>query len=601
MPAAPQPLMTRIVTVEDLFLLGAFVPAAVQRDYQWRSPQCRTLLADLDRTFLSSSLAVRDAADVIETATQTPEDEGERLDPELSSSAAAAATATLDHYMLGAIVVTPADAGKQAVYDGLQRLTTLTVMMAVLRDLTTDAELRDRLDALIRHPVSGLYRVTLAGKDVTLARQIQPRGESIKIRRGAVPSDMGKRIRIAAQVFREQIKPWDSARRSAFTRFLLERVHVDIQEARDTRLARQMFVTTNMRGKSLNRVDLLKGQLVDIADNDATATAVVAHWNGARNAMGDDFEALLVAVDFLERQAPQGDDCLNALADFVLEKRGPKGIEAWVQRLTMFAGDLLELNALMQVPPTDAFTSNIWRLQLFRWDNWRPLALLWFADYRRAKKQGGPGAAKKIEAAHRRFSALHKRCMGITLCSFSAADRERIFGRAIAQASRGDNPLSSTGALAFNQLQIHRIAETLRVPITDQETRSSLIRWFESLQHGDIVPTSVREVTVEHILPRRPSAGSDWIAAFPDVDARYLACNTLGNLAALDRVRNERLKNAEFAEKLKVFTDAAPDFASLSDIQQHSVWSAQAIAARTERMASQIEAALDLPEAYVKT
>ncbi len=598
MSSAAQPLISRIVSIEDLFLAGAFVPAAVQRDYQWRSQQCKMLLTDLDRTFSSSSFAAPTGTGTLAPA--APETEGDRIDPELSTEGTVTEAGRLDHYMLGSIVVTPAENGKHPVYDGLQRLTTLTVLMAVLRDLTTDSAIRERLDGLIRANTAGTFRVTLSGKDVTLVRQIQPRGEAIKIRRGTAPSDMGRRIRIAAQVFREQIKPWDAARRDAFTRFLLSQVHVDLQEAQDVRLARQMFVTTNMRGKSLNRVDLLKGQLVDITDNEATATAVVAHWNGARNVMGDEFERLLVAVDFIERQASQSDDCLNALADFVSEKRGPDGIEAWVQRLTMFAGDLLELNQLMQTPPVDEFSSNVWRLQLFRWDHWRPLALLWFADYRRAKKQGGPGAAKKIEAAHRRFAALHKRCVGITLCGFSAADRERIFGRAIGQVSRGDNPLSSTGALAFNQLQIARIAEALRVPITDQEVRSTLIRWFEAMQHTPFVPHYVREATVEHVLPRRPAAGSDWIANFPDVDARYLACNTLGNLAALDRVRNEKLKNAEFVGKVAVFQSAASEFATLRDIGGDQLWTAAAIAARTARLAVDIETALDLPAAYVK-
>jgi Protein of unknown function (DUF1524) len=190
--------------------------------------------------------------------------------------------------------------------------------------------------------------------------------------------------------------------------------------------------------------------------------------------------------------------------------------------------------------------------------------------------------------------------MGITLCGFSASDRERIFGRAIAQASRGDNPLSSTGALAFNQLQINRIAETLRVPLTDQEMRSTLIRWFETMQHTPVVPEYLGQATVEHILPRRPSAGSDWLLAFPDVEERYLACNTLGNLAALDRVRNEKLKNAEFKAKVVVFEEASAEFVTLSAISGDQPWTSAAISDRTARLAGEIEAALDLPTAFVK-
>jgi Protein of unknown function DUF262/Protein of unknown function (DUF1524) len=596
------PLSTHVLTVEALFRLGIYAPAAVQRDYQWRSPQVRALLNDLDRTFSASSLVDRPPDD--EPAAHATEAEPDRIDTDLgaalNSDAPGDAPAKLDHYMLGAIVVTPAVGGQRQVYDGLQRLTTLTILMAVLRDLCDASELQERLDGLIRFD-ERQFRVVLAGRDSTLARQIQPRGEAIKARRTEAPSDMAGRIRVAAQVFRESIKPWSASRRLAFTHFLLERVFIDLVEARDPRLARQIFVTTNMRGKNLNRVDLLKGQLVDIADNEATATAIVAHWNGARNASGDQFERLLVAVDFIERQSPQGDDCLNALAEYVKEKRGPAGIEAWIQRLTMFAGDLLELDDHMQRPPTDVFTANIWRLQLFRWDQWRPLALLWLADYRRAKKQGGPGAKQKIEAAERRFAALHKRCMGISLCGFSAADRERIFARAISQTSRGINPLSSSGALAFPQVQINRIAETLRLPLTDKDVRSMLIRWAESVSYEAEIPMFVREATVEHILPRRIAVTSDWAKTFPDVDERYLACNALGNLSGLDKSRNEKLKNADFTDKARVFAEAQKDYHTLRDVRLNEPWTAVSIAERTRQFAAHIESALDLPAAYSNT
>ena len=135
----------------------------------------------------------------------------------------------------------------------------------------------------------------------------------------------------------------------------------------------------------------------------------------------------------------------------------------------------------------------------------------------------------------------------MTLAGFSAADRERIFARAIQQASRGQNPLASNGALAFSEVQIARIEEALRTPITDKDVRLSLGALAREHALRGVVRRHVREATVEHILPRRPAPGSDWIAAFPDAEARYMACNAFGNLAALDKARNERLRNADFA------------------------------------------------------
>lgn len=595
------PLASRVVSIAELFALGAYGPAAVQRDYQWRAEECRTLLADLDRVFSASSFAVRDDGDEDEDgAAETRETEEAPVDDELRVADIPAHPMQLDDYMLGSIVVTPPENGLRLVYDGLQRMTTLTVLAAVLRDLTEDEALSDTLDRLIRLDEKA-FRLTLAGKDTTLARQVQPRGESIRPRRGDPQSDMGGRIRIAAGVFREGLKPWTAVRRDAFARFLLDRVRLILVEAFDPRLARQIFVTTNMRGKNLNRVDLLKGQLVDIAADEETARQVVAHWNGARNASGDHFEELLVSVDFIERRQPQGDDCLNELAEHIQEKRGSDGIEGWLQKLTHHAGAWRELTAFLENPPTDEFAGDIWRLQLFKWDNWKPLALLWLSDYRRAVRQGGPGAPQKIAAAQRRFAALHRRCLAITLAGFSNSDRERIFGRAISQVNRDLNPLASSGALAFNPQQLARIAETLRVPMMDKDLRVSLIRWLETMHMTPGQEFRISDMTVEHILPRRPPEGSHWVTDFPEPDERFLACHALGNLAALDKVRNERVSNNSFADKKAIYETAVEEFVTLRDVVGVAAWSSAAIQERTERMAGEVMRQLDLPPPFAGT
>ena len=255
---------------------------------------------------------------------------------------------------------------------------------------------------------------------------------------------------------------------------------------------------------------------------------------------------------------------------------------------------------MLATPPTDAFASDIWRLQLFKWHNWRPLALLWYSDYRRALRQGGPGAAQKMAAAQRRFAALHRRCMAISLAGFSHVDREKIFGRAISQVNRDINPLSSAGALAFNPQQTARIRETLRVPMMDKDIRVMLVRWLESMAHADVVPIFVRDTTVEHVLPRRPGDGTQWTVDFRDPEARFLSCHALGNLAGIDKQRNEILKNAEFALKQPIYVAAAAEYATLIDVAAAGQWTQIEIESRTERLAVDIERHLDLPPPFTR-
>src|SRR5690606_29125499 len=107
----------------------------------------------------------------------------------------------------------------------------------------------------------------------------------------------------------------------------------------------------------------------------------------------------------------------------------------------------------------------------------------------------------------------------------------------------------SSGALAFNPQQLARIKETLRLPLMDKDLRICLIRWLETMHMAPGQEFRISDMTVEHVLPRRPPEGSHWIADFPEPEERFLACHALGNLAALDKGRNERVSNNSFMEK----------------------------------------------------
>jgi hypothetical protein len=452
--------------------------------------------------------------------------------------------------------------------------------------------LKARLDRLIRTETRA-FRVRLSGRDQILADQVQPLGAATRERRGKPKTDMGARIRIARDVFLDGLRPWSHERRVAFATFLLEHVLIDVQEVRDERLARQMFITGNLRGKRLDRIDLLKGQLTDIAADDAAANRVVTAWNAARQQAGDRFEGLLISLDLIERQQPQSEDCLNELAEYVAANYGPAGIETWLERLSGFVTDDAALEAALKTPANDVLSADLWRLQLFRWTEWRPLALLWLADARRQRGDAAKNAQRR-SATLQRFNRLHRVCMGVTLAGFSPADREKIFIRAVGQVINGMSPFAANGALSFKVQQIEKIAETLRTPITDREIRTTLIRWFESLAHIEAVPLHVRDASVEHILPQRVADVPQWIVAFPDRQQRFLHCNALGNLAAIDKGRNMKLRNLWYPKKVPIYASAAKDFVTLRDLSADIEWSPAVIQERTERLAAAVEAGLGL-------
>jgi hypothetical protein len=176
------PVISHTSTVADLFSSRTFIAASVQRDYQWNTPECETLLSDLVRAWSSHLPAAE--ADLSDLA------QDESIDADLGLLPSASVQPPLPDYYLGAVVTRLTADGATEIYDGLQRITTLTILMAVLRDAVTHEDLKQSIDNLI-NTAPGKPRVMLHARDATLFKEIQKWGEAGKVRRSAATSARG--------------------------------------------------------------------------------------------------------------------------------------------------------------------------------------------------------------------------------------------------------------------------------------------------------------------------------------------------------------------------------------------------------------------------
>lgn len=568
------PIISHTSTVEDLFSSRTFVAASVQRDYQWNAPECETLLADLVRAWNTQ-------APPVELDTSEAADDA-AIDADLGLLPTSANQKPLPDYYLGAVVTRTAPDGATEIYDGLQRITSLTILMAVLRDCIDNVHQRQRLNSLINLSPDK-PRVMLPTRDWTLFKEIQRWGEAGKVRRSPPFSDFQTRVRDAARTFRAAVNGWSEEERVSFIDFLLHRVAIVIVHASVGKLARQIFVTTNLRGLPLNQADLFKGQLLDLAPDESTAADMENTWTRVQLSVGNDIVPFLTAIDFITRRQDQSADCLQELIDHLGERIGPTKINPWLKKLSVFATAWRHLEQKLENPGNTPLDADIWRLGLFRWQQWKPLALLWHTNFlmQSAKE---PSAATEA-ANERRFTLLHRRCMAFTLAGLNQTQRAYLFGRAIQQTIRGHNPLKR--ALLITDTLQNRITERLDNPFVDEDRRVVLFRWLESLC-WDIPPHYVREGSIEHVLPQRPDLNSQWLIDFPDEEERLDFCNSIGNFALIDAETNTRLANADFSEKKSILAAASDRYRTLSGFDTAPSWTASDIAKRSGHLKREI-------------
>ena len=97
------------------------------------------------------------------------------------------------------------------------------------------------------------------------------------------------------------------------------------------------------------------------------------------------------------------------------------------------------------------------------------------------------------------------------------------------------------------------IAETVdrladRIYLVAPVRKYVLLRLDELLANQPGVSYQHKMITVEHVLPQNPSAGSQWTKDFTDED-RAQWTHRLGNLVLLNRAKNSEAQNYDFAKK----------------------------------------------------
>lgn len=507
-------LSARIVDIEGLFRAASFRPAAVQRDYQWGQEQCAALFSDVERAWRQVTLSrVADEGPADRVQALEARDRGDLQDGAASfvPSYNAIADAQSQVYFLGSFVVGVAeDKSGLEVFDGLQRLTTLTILLAVLRDLaeSDNAGLSDRLAGLV-HAEDETPRLRLAGGDQTLANLVQRRSEAIRSRRNLSGNSLRTRLLTAAGLFSARLRDFSDDDRASFAAFILSSVKAAVVHVGDERLARQIFITTNNRGIPLNEADVLKSQINSISYRDDVAKHVLSAWTVVSDQFEDDADYMdfLYAVDFLTRRAGPAPEGLTELGTYLANRLDDASVIKWTEDYQGYAQAWAWLRAAAAGPAKPkSVQADIQRLYVFHSNEWKPLALVFASAFLAAQAERDKRRLKVVE---KRFDALHKTCAALILAGAGRVERADLFARALGDVARGRNPFSN--ALALTEGLNQRVASALDGPVHDAAMSEQVLKWL-TLGESKDAPADLAPFTAHPILPPQSDAAASWLS-----------------------------------------------------------------------------------------
>lgn len=483
----------------------------------------------------------------------------------------------LPWYPLGSIIIARlADARDAWLTDGQQRLITLTILIALLRDQVTDDAVKRQLrQCIVPAAPTGASDPRLhphAGDSRCLADYVQADGKTAIPFAGDI-EDLGEsEINIIANRdrLRERLSAMSEPDRRRLAGFLLTKCVFVVMEVDSEDIARVLFSTMHDTGLKPSASDLFKAEVLGSIHSEHRDTAQAA-WEGLEASLGRfNIDLLLRQIAILaERSLPK--DAVEARLDELFELGQPEQARAFVEDRLFPLGQHLVNVLAAQLASNDRPTRTQRYLKFLGWvrnhDTWLSPALHWL-DTR------GPDHDDTVEFL-RRLEALAWTQM---IIAGDPAIRDRRYMDLIADISAGQ-AFSPGSGLTIADAERREVRRILGGPnFTKRRYKQFLLLRIDAELRGETEPLAPPIGTIEHIYPGRPHESSQWKVDFKGPQAGLLR-QTIGNLTLLTSEEQNVVKNVDFVHKREVY--AKSGFVVTRSLAEKQAWTPEEVVSRT--------------------
>lgn len=491
-------------------------------------------------------------------------------------------------YFLGSIVIIkgPEEAANEKrcqIVDGQQRITTLTILIGVLRNLSENSAFQSALTNRIRANddittgVVGEYRLTVQKSDETFFRKyIQEEDGLSRLLKDPPGSmtDSQKRMFENAGYMERRLSSsqYCDDRRNSLILFLVQRCFLVVVSASDQSSAYRIFSVLNDRGLDLSPTDILKANIIgDIAEKYRPQYA--EKWVKMEEDLGRDrFRDLFAHIRMTYMKNKMRGTLQQEFQANVLSK--VKG-ECFIDEVLEPFADAYEAVVGSSFNGTNADSVNRRLRYLNRLDNfdWIPPSLVMLKRNR-----------TNSEVLSRFFQYLERLAYGMFILRKNINQRIARYADVLDLIEKDEDLYEANSPLQLTEDEKSEIMEVLEGPIyTQLRVRRPLLLRLDCLMADPEVHFYPSIVTVEHVLPQTPS--STWFKSFSQKQ-RDLWTDRLANLVLLSRRKNSSAQNYSFyRKKIKYFQEGGvATFALTTQVVSETEWTPKVLERRQKNL-----------------
>nr|WP_198981129.1 DUF262 domain-containing protein [Herbaspirillum sp. ASV7] len=492
-----------------------------------------------------------------------------------------------DSYFLGSIVlIKQEDKPAAEVIDGQQRLTTLTILLALLTD-RSEEPIRESFRKYLCEPgnlLEGLEskpRLTLRERDSAFFEKYV-QNVAIDELAGLDPAKLNnesqRNIRLNAMLFRQRLEDAfgsDQKEATRFGSFLVQRCFLVAVSTPSQQSAFRVFSVLNSRGLDLLPTDIIKSNVIgkvapskrdhynDIWEELEVETGrdgfaeVFAH---IRTIYAKDKARRALLEEFRERVIDKVPSA-EGLVDEVIEPYTQAYLVAKHAQFVSTA-NAAEVNALLR-----------W---LNRIDNsdWLPSAMSFLAKY-----------DSETEYVSWFMQRLERLAAYMHVCALDVNQRVERYASVLRELEAPSSMVNPVTAVELTTVEKKKFKAALDGDVYELTARRRnyiILRLDSFLSDGAAIydPTIL---TIEHVLPQTVYEDSEWARLWPSSSAREKWVHRIANLVPLNQRRNSQARNYDFErKKVAYFTGkkGVSSYALTTQVLHMPEWSLQEVERR---------------------
>lgn len=497
----------------------------------------------------------------------------------------------LKPYFLGSLVLIKSESKPQAqVIDGQQRLTTLTILLSVLRYVLNTDELTryiyekgDEFGGVPEH-----FRVKLRERDNEFFKKyIQREGNLANLPQNNSLPDSQSRIIENAQFFMERLKKFKENEVKILAKYVLQKCYLVVVATEDEESAFRIFSVLNDRGLQLSHADILKADIIGKIELDKQEE-YTKKWEDLEEMLGtDSFKELFGHIRMIVQKSKAKDSILKEIRDKIKPAKKPK--EFIDQKLIKYGNTYSQI-----INDTYKSTEKANEINTY---------LKWLKEIN--NRDWVSPAISYISAHHDEpdnvlqfLKRLEQLAFGLWVLRVYATPRIERYAnvlREIEDPENLGNP-DKFKSLSLTDDEKGKILTVLNENVYNTQFCKYLLLRLDSQLSDGSASYKHKIITVEHVLPRAPKPGSQWLKDFPDEKERIKMTNCLGNLVLLSRKRNSSASNYDFEKKKDKYfrVDGVSAFVLTTQVLNEDKWTPEVIETRQRNLLNKCKEIWDL-------